>query len=91
MIEVGRQRRRAAPDLERMLLDLRGKGLCMTEPDRWYPEKGGTTKEAKKVCQRCPVREPCLDYAMAAGERYGVWGGLSERERRKLRKEAQAA
>jgi WhiB family redox-sensing transcriptional regulator len=37
---------------------------------------------AKAVCASCPVREPCLDYAIRAGERYGIWGGLNELERR---------
>ena len=44
-----------------------------------------TPAEAKKVCLACPVRKQCLDYALANDERFGIWGGLSERERRKLK------
>lgn len=59
--------------------------LCsQTDPDAFYPEKGGSTLDAKAVCAGCPVAAECLDYALANGERYGIWGGLSERERRKL-------
>ncbi|EPH02421.1 hypothetical protein HMPREF1531_01727 [Propionibacterium sp. oral taxon 192 str. F0372] len=63
--------------------------LCaQTDPEAFFPEKGGSTREAKKVCQSCPVRSDCLDYALANDERFGIWGGLSERERRRLRKQA---
>jgi len=56
--------------------------------DEWFPEKGGTTREAKKVCATCPVQNECLQYALDHDERYGVWGGLSERDRRKLQRSA---
>lgn len=60
--------------------------LCaQIDMERWFPDKGGSTREAKAMCARCPVRPPCLQYALANGERYGIWGGKSERERRKLR------
>ena len=63
--------------------------LCaQTDPDIFFPEKGGSTREAKKVCQACPVRGECLEYALTHDERFGIWGGLSERERRKLRRRA---
>ena len=63
--------------------------LCaQTDPEAFFPEKGGSTREAKKVCQTCVVRAECLEYALAHDERFGIWGGLSERERRKLRKRA---
>ena len=52
------------------------------------PEKGGSTREAKAVCQSCEVRQQCLEYALANDERFGIWGGLSERERRRLRRSA---
>jgi WhiB family redox-sensing transcriptional regulator len=59
--------------------------LCaQTDPEAFYPEKGGSTREAKKVCLVCEVRDDCLQYALANNERFGIWGGLSERERRKL-------
>lgn len=65
--------------------DSREAGLCAeVDPDMWFPEKGGTTHEAKRICGRCPIRAECLEGALARGERFGVWGGLSERERRRL-------
>jgi WhiB family redox-sensing transcriptional regulator len=63
--------------------------LCaQTDPEAFFPEKGGSTREAKRICDGCEVRSACLDYALANDERFGIWGGLSERERRKLRREA---
>ncbi|WIY83322.1 WhiB family transcriptional regulator [Propionimicrobium sp. PCR01-08-3] len=63
--------------------------LCaQTDPEAFFPEKGGSTREAKRVCQNCEVRSECLDYALANDERFGIWGGLSERERRQLKKRA---
>ena len=59
-----------------------------TDPEAFFPEKGETTKDAKKVCGGCRVIAECLKYALTNGERYGVFGGLSERERRRLRKAA---
>jgi WhiB family redox-sensing transcriptional regulator len=50
--------------------------------DIFYPDQGGSSKSAKAVCMRCEVRAECLQYALAHGERFGIWGGLSERERR---------
>lgn len=61
--------------------------LCaQTDPELFYPEKGSSTKEARKVCVSCEVRSECLEEALANNERFGIWGGLSERERRKLKK-----
>ena len=63
--------------------------LCaQTDPEAFFPEKGGSTREAKRICSSCEVASECLDYALANDERFGIWGGLSERERRKLRKRA---
>ena len=63
--------------------------LCaQTDPEAFFPEKGGSTRDAKKVCGACSVRSQCLEYALANDERFGIWGGLSERERRRLRKRA---
>ena len=63
--------------------------LCaQTDPEAFFPEKGGSTRDAKKICSGCEVRGECLEYALANDERFGMWGGLSERERRKLRKRA---
>ena len=62
-------------------------GLCaQTDPELFFPEKGGSTREAKQVCAVCPVRVECLELALAHDERFGVWGGLSERERSPLRR-----
>ncbi|MGM7669434.1 WhiB family transcriptional regulator [Microbacterium sp. A93] len=61
--------------------------LCaQTDPEAFFPEKGGSTRDAKKVCSSCTVRSECLEYALGNDERFGIWGGLSERERRRLRK-----
>jgi WhiB family redox-sensing transcriptional regulator len=60
--------------------------LCAeTDPEAFFPEKGGSTREAKRVCAGCSVRTECLEAALANDERFGIWGGLSERERRRLR------
>lgn len=65
------------------------RALCaQTDPEAFFPEKGGSTREAKKVCTSCEVRSECLDYALANDERFGIWGGLSERERRRLKRRA---
>jgi len=47
--------------------------------------------EAKEVCGRCPVQEACLDFALNTGQAYGIWGGLTEDERRSLRRRRQRA
>lgn len=60
-------------------------GVCaQTDPEAFFPEKGGSTREAKAICGRCAVAAECLDYALDNQERFGIWGGLSERERRKI-------
>lgn len=65
------------------------RALCaQTDPEAFFPEKGGSTREAKKVCLSCEVRVDCLEYALENDERFGIWGGLSERERRRLKKQA---
>ena len=64
--------------------------LCAeTDPEAFFPEKGGSTREAKRVCTGCAVRAECLEFALANDERFGIWGGLSERERRRLRLQRQ--
>lgn len=57
--------------------------------DLWFPERGGDFLEAKRICQQCPVRVECLEYALAHDERFGLWGGLSERGRREIKKQRQ--
>ena len=69
--------------------DWQERALCaQTDPEAFFPEKGGSTREAKRICSGCEVRAECLDYALAHDERFGIWGGLSERERRRLRRAA---
>lgn len=63
------------------------RALCaQTDPEAFFPEKGGSTREAKRICLGCEVRGECLEYALAKDERFGIWGGLSERERRRLKR-----
>jgi len=63
------------------------RGICaQTDPEIFYPEKGGSTREAKRVCLGCDVRDQCLQYALDHDERFGIWGGLSQRERRRLKR-----
>lgn len=57
------------------------------DPDLFFPERGASTREAKEVCKGCVVRGECLEFALANGEKFGIWGGLSERERRRLRRQ----
>ncbi len=69
-------------------MDWQLEGLCrQVDPELFFPEHGQQYKSgiAKRVCARCDVQEICLEYALKHGERYGVWGGKSERERRELR------
>jgi WhiB family redox-sensing transcriptional regulator len=63
------------------------RALCaQTDPEAFFPEKGGSTREAKRICLGCDVKDSCLEYALANDERFGIWGGLSERERRRLKR-----
>ena len=57
------------------------------DPDLFFPERGASTREAKSVCRACEVRVDCLEYALRNGEKFGIWGGLSERERRRVRRQ----
>lgn len=72
-------------------LEWQDKALCAeVDPEIFFPEKGGSTRAAKRVCRSCEVRAECLEYALDNPDagRYGIWGGFSERERRIFRKEA---
>jgi WhiB family redox-sensing transcriptional regulator len=71
----------------------RQSALCaQTDPERFFPEKGGSTREAKDTCRRCPVKAECLeDSKLGDWGRFGIWAGLSERERRNLAKKGEAA
>lgn len=77
------------PILETPLADKswRDDALCaQTDPEIFFPEQGGTNAEAKRVCVVCDVRSECLEYALEHHERFGIWGGLSEHERRKIKR-----
>jgi len=70
-------------------MEWQARALCaQTDPEAFFPEKGGSTRDAKRVCLSCDVRSECLEYALENDERFGIWGGLSERERRRLKKQA---
>lgn len=60
-------------------------------PALWFPTRGQATVLAKAICRGCPVRVECLDHALANGEKWGIWGGTSERERRKIKRDRKDA
>lgn len=67
-------------------------GNCIgTDPDMFFPTRGESTNDAKQCCVGCRVRTECLDYAMVNKLGFGVWGGLSERERKRLRRQRRKA
>ena len=75
---------RFSPDGERRWQE---EANCLgVDPDLFFPERGASTREAKEVCRGCVVRLECLEYALANGEKFGIWGGMSERERRRIRR-----
>ena len=60
--------------------------LCaQTDPELFFPEVGERAPAAKAICARCPSREPCLAWSLDNRERYGIWGGLSADERKRVR------
>ena len=61
------------------------------DPDLFFPERGASTREAKEVCRNCIVQNDCLEYALANSEKFGIWGGMSERERRRIRRQRNAS
>ena len=68
-----------------MNLSWRQRAACRgVEPDIFYPVSDEEAEEAKAICEECPVRQPCLEYAIANREKDGVWGGATERERRRI-------
>ena len=59
-----------------------GGAVCaQTDPDIFFPNRGQSTAAATLVCQACPVKTACAQWAADAGERYGVWGGINTRAR----------
>ena len=72
--------------------DWHEKARCAeVDPELFFPEKGGSTREAKKVCMSCEARTECLDWAIDSDEQFGILGGKSERERRAIGRERVAA
>lgn len=67
-----------------------GAPVCQEiDGELWYPESGGEShalRQAKKYCEECPVRAECLAFALANNEEHGIWGGLTVRERQKLKR-----
>jgi WhiB family transcriptional regulator, redox-sensing transcriptional regulator len=62
-----------------------GEGLCRDHtPGTFFPSDGTGVERARKICADCPVKAPCLDYALEHRIDHGVWGGTSERERRRI-------
>jgi WhiB family redox-sensing transcriptional regulator len=62
--------------------DWQARALCaQVDPELWFPEAGNTSTYAKRICQRCPVRDQCLAAALAQHEQHGIWGGLNYYER----------
>ncbi|MCO8127862.1 WhiB family transcriptional regulator [Acidimicrobiia bacterium EGI L10123] len=67
-------------------------GACRgADPDLFFPDRGESLEPAKRICSECVVRDECLEHALASGERFGVWGGTSERERRRIRRSRRTA
>jgi WhiB family redox-sensing transcriptional regulator len=63
------------------------RGLCREIPPAvFFPSDGVGVEAARRICANCPVKEPCLEYALAFRIDHGVWGGCSERERRRILK-----
>jgi len=61
------------------------------DADLFFPERGASTRKAKAICNACQVKAECLEFAIIQSEKFGIWGGLSERERRRIRKERSIA
>lgn len=63
--------------------------LCaQTDPEAFFPEKGGTAEPARRICAVCPVHRECRDYALTNAEYHGIWGGLTDNDRRRIRRQA---
>lgn len=66
--------------------------LCAEiDPELFYPEKGGSNRDAKKICGRCIHIDDCLEGALAREERFGIYGGKSERERARILRDRKRA
>ena len=60
------------------------------DPELFFPRDGTDNTLAKSICQTCPVRRQCLDYALETRQKYGIWGGMTEAQRRRLRRDGRA-
>jgi len=70
---------------EPIQLEWQNRGACRNEhPDIFFVQPYESADEARTVCARCPVKQECGDYAIATNQRYGVWGGMTRRERVKV-------
>lgn len=59
--------------------------LCRDrDPELFFPQDGVGVERARRVCAQCPVKDECLEYALKTRQEHGVWGGASERERRRM-------
>lgn len=68
------------------------KANCLgVDPELFFPARGESTREAKAVCLACPIVDECLEHALVNHEKFGIWGGKSERERRRIRRQRRVA
>lgn len=63
---------------------------AQSDPDEWFPEKGGSTRWALSICRRCPLLEECREWAIEHNEPYGVWGGTTAKQRDLIRLQRRA-
>lgn len=64
---------------------------AQADPEQWFPEKGGTSAYAKRICGMCPAQDACRQWALDTRQNYGIWGGLTAHERRQILGEEDAA
>jgi len=62
-------------------------GRCVgVDPDVFFPARGHDPAPAKALCRQCPVRPQCLEWALGTNQKHGIWGGMTEGQRRRLRR-----
>lgn len=64
---------------------------AQADPEQWFPEKGGPSTDAKRICGMCPAQDACRQWALDTRQNYGIWGGLTAHERRQILGEEDAA
>jgi WhiB family transcriptional regulator, redox-sensing transcriptional regulator len=85
-VTVGQPRHRTSALPAPALAGWRYRAACRgTDLNVFFPGRGESAEPARQICAGCPVRQPCLDYALSRGITNGIWGGLTERDRRPLR------